>query len=126
MLIFNGENTKLYNRLGDAVGATVHSLAYAMMVCKFPDKSEWGITEDNWREVYTRVNAYELLCGAMRTAKCADGSAPVMFTASEIQDLIGFTVNVGTQTDRQFWSNMRKHHIENTNRETASDKAKAA
>jgi len=79
---------------------TAQALASVMMFCQFPEDSDWEITEDNWRAVFTRINMYERACGASRGMP---GGKDLFFTPGEIHDdFMGFSVNVGNQSTRKF------------------------
>jgi hypothetical protein len=74
------------------------SVIYAMLVVGFPAKSEWKITNSNWKEVYARLHMYERGTYAWRTLNLE----PVYFTPDEIKSLVGLEVNAGNKTDAEF------------------------
>ncbi len=79
------------------------SVIYAMLVVGFPAKSEWKITNSNWKEIYARLHMYERGTYAWRTASTDSGRfEPVYFTPDEIKSLVGLEVNAGNKTDAQF------------------------
>jgi len=60
------------------------------------------ITEDNWREFYTRVHTLEMLDGGFRNKITIKGLEPIMFTPTEIQRWVGLRTNASNMTRRQF------------------------
>lgn len=81
------------------------SLIWALLVTGFPPKSEWAITDDNWREVFTRLSVLEKANGSYRAYhrdKAEGGVKRVYFTPSEIVSMIGLRVNAGNKTKAEF------------------------
>ena len=82
------------------------SLIYALLAVGFPPRSEWAITEQNWQQVYVRVNILEQVRGCMRVYNNGImASREIWFTPAEIKSMIGLSVNAGNKSDVEF----RKH-----------------
>jgi hypothetical protein len=73
------------------------SVVWATLCTHFPP-GDWAITEKNWREMYTRLVAYERLYGASRHK----GDEDIFFQPEEVRGLIELSTNAGTYTNRQF------------------------
>lgn len=79
------------------------ALIWGMLGVKFPAKSSWGITEENWEAVYLRLRIYEKVTGCSRIYNNGrHKSREMYFQPEEIKSMIGFSVNSGNQTDAQF------------------------
>ena len=79
------------------------SLIWIMLVVKFPPKGSWAISDDNWKEIYTRINMFETARGAYRSNTNMDADIiDIFFTPAEIFSMINLQVNAGHQTSLQF------------------------
>lgn len=58
------------------------------------------ITEDNWKECYQRISAYEQLIGALRMD--ASTNTPHPYTPAEIHAAVGKRSGYGDLTDDEF------------------------
>jgi len=74
------------------------ALIYALLATKFPPKSAWKITADNWKNVFKRLRMLEEVIGPYRGM----GDRSMNFTAEEVHSMIGLEVNAGNQTDLEF------------------------
>ena len=83
------------------------ALIYALLMTGFPGRSEWAITEDNWRAVYVRLQILEQVRGCYRVYNNGAGTPRSMwFTPEEIKSMVGMSVNAGNKTDAQFRKRM--------------------
>lgn len=84
------------------------AVVWGTLCTRYPP-GPWKITEENWKEMFTRLLTYEKLYGAMRK-KSLGGfeSMDIFFTPEEIRSLIGLTTNVGNYTNRQFWAEIAR------------------
>lgn len=81
------------------------SLIWGLLITGYPVKSEWAITDDNWREIFTRLNMVERVSGAYRSyhrEKSEGGVKYVFFTPAEVKSMIGLRVNAGNKSNREF------------------------
>jgi len=91
------------------------ALIWALLITGFPPKSGWGITEQNWQQVYGRLHILERVNDAYRIFNPANGEDEVRrvyFTAEEVHSMIGMTVNAGNKSDAEFkkyiWSKLQE------------------
>lgn len=75
------------------------ALIWALLVVKFPPKSVWAITEQNWQTIYKRLYMLEKVGGAYRSYMNKDD---VYFSPEEIHSMIGFRVNAGSMSDAEY------------------------
>ena len=92
-----------------------NSLIYATLITCYPsDKGGWGITEENWKEMWARVSIVEKVVGAYRrecVAVVGTDNRKITdryFTPEEIHSMIGLQTNAGTKTRKEF----EKHMLE--------------
>lgn len=103
------------------------ALIWALLIVKFPPNSGWGITESNWREIYSRLYILEHATdNCYRVYNVPDKDDPtragrdvrkVYFTPAEIHSMIGMTVNAGNLSSAKF-----KTYIWNRLQEIPSNK----
>ena len=74
-----------------------NSMIYMPMFVGIPN-----ITEDNWREFYTRVHTLEMLEGGFRNVITKTGLQSIVFQPAEIQRWVGLRTNASNMTRRQF------------------------
>jgi hypothetical protein len=85
--------------------ATTLALVWLAIPCAWG----WGITEENYREVFTRISMYETVRGAFRSKEGADGKAEEVFmTLAEVKGHIGMTVNVSAKTKQRFHADLAR------------------
>ena len=93
-----------------------HCLMMVLVSVQFPKGPSWAITKQNWEEVFIRVHMWEQVIGALRLGfeqvdSDDNGKPPlekisIYFTPDEIESMIGFQVNAGAQTDKQYDSHL--------------------
>lgn len=74
-----------------------------------------GITEKNWKEFFTRMDAWEKLFGAILTSLDENGKrVPHPFTEEQIKAHIGLSTNASPLSDTQFrnhiWKTFTREH----------------
>ncbi len=73
------------------------ALIWGLVLVKFPPKCNWTITENNWQEIFLRLNMVETSLGCYRRLLDGGKMLDVFFSPEEIQSMIGFEVNAGNQ-----------------------------
>lgn len=98
------------------------ALIWSLVGVKFPAKSSWCITEDNWEEVYRRVHIYEEITGCSRKYNNGAGkpTRDMYFQPEEIKSMIGLSVNAGNATDAEFRKNMMGRLMDSANQHLRS------
>ena len=84
------------------------TMVMMLLVVKFPKDSEWGITDSNWRDVFSRFRRFEIVDGAWRYLQ----KQPRKITPQEVRSMIGLRVNAGNQTQAQFEKILKTRLIE--------------
>jgi hypothetical protein len=100
------------------------ALIWALLITKFPNKSDWKITEKNWEEVYRRLHILERVSGAYRMYHMGKDQPDrkMYFTPEEVHSMIGMSVNSGTQTEAEFKTYIYKQLAGDANRSLAKYK----
>lgn len=96
------------------------SLIWALLRTGFPPRSQWAITEDNWQQLYIRLQILESVGACYRSYN--NGDKPprdVYFTPEEVRSMVGLEVNAGSKSDAEF-----KNTIWKMLNESANDKLK--
>lgn len=101
-IIVDGKRQFADEEKSDELWGNIQTIGMMLINLGFPD-GEWGINDENWQEVYTRVYMAEKAMGAMR--KQWDDelkiSHNVYFQPIEIYELIGAKINSGNKTNLQ-------------------------
>ena len=83
------------------------AMIWALLITGFPSKSQWAITESNWKQVYKRLYVLERTRGCYRRYNNGHHKVREMyFTPAEVRSMIGLEVNAGNKSDAEF-----KNHI---------------
>jgi len=79
------------------------ALIWALLSTGFPPRSEWAITESNWKQLYVRLQILETTRGCFRIYNNGGlASREVWFTPAEVKSMIGLSVNAGNKSDAEF------------------------
>lgn len=79
------------------------ALIWSLLATGFPGKSEWAITEKNWKEVFVRLHILERTRGCFRIYNNGNHALREMyFTPHEIKSMVGLSVNAGNKTNTEF------------------------
>lgn len=94
------------------------ALIWALLIVKFPAKSEWKITQGNWEEIYLRLHILEIIGKPYRIYSVPDKDDPtkasttdrrkVYFSPEEIFSMIGLAVNAGNLSKAKYQSYIYK------------------
>ena len=96
-----------------AYSRLLQSLVWGLLIAKFPSKSGWAITEENWQTVYQRLYIVERAFGPYRTYNSKPSD---YFTPAEIHSMVGLQVNAGNQSDAEFNKHIIRSMNESSNR----------
>ena len=101
-IIVDGKRQFADEEKSDQLWADIQTIGMMLINVGFP-KGEWGINDENWQEVYTRIYMAEKAMGAMRKQWDHELkiSHDVYFQPIDIYELIGAKVNSGCKTNLQ-------------------------
>lgn len=79
------------------------ALIMALLSTGFPPKSQWAITEKNWKEIYRRLHVLERVSGCYRVYNNGEYKPrKIYFIPEEVWSMVGLSVNAGNKSDAEF------------------------
>jgi hypothetical protein len=86
----------------------------------FPPRSSWGITDQNWEEIYCRLQILERVTGCKRRYRNGNRKPRDMyFQPEEIRSMIGLSVNAGNKSNAEFkamiWRKLKEEATDKLN-----------